>query len=130
MLSTLLSVFFQVLIVLLMPLFTGEATKTIDENGDVDMSGMKAPGIPGMVLTVFRYTLMLMLYGGFTTVIVGVFMMEGPAEIWQGKQPPVSPAVFTTVLLTSLFFTVYVFVAVVKTLEDFQVKADTLTRLK
>merc|ERR1719171_1115465 len=57
-------------------------------------------------------------------------MMEGPAEIWQGQQPPVSPAVFTTVLLTSLFFTVYVFVAVVKTLEEFQVKADSLTKLK
>jgi len=82
------------------------------------------------VLTALRYALMLMLYGGFTVVIVGIFMMEGPAEIWQGKQPPVSPAVFTTVLLTSLFFTVYVFVAVVKTLEEFQVKADSLTKLK
>merc|ERR1719248_102084 len=130
MLSTLVSVFFQVVIVLLMPVFTNEAATTIDKNGDVDLSAMKAPGIAGKVLTVLRYTLMLMLYGGFTTVIVGVFMMEGPAEIWQGKQPPVSPAVFTTVLLTSLFFTAYLGVAVVKTLEEFKVEADSLKRLK
>jgi len=129
MLSTLVSVFFQVVIVLLMPVFTNEAAVEVVD-GEVNLSKMNKPGVAGVVLTVVRYTLMLMLYGGFTTVIVGIFMMEGPAEIWQGKQPPVSPAVFTTVLLTSLFFTAYLGVAVVKTLEEFKVTAESLTKLK
>merc|ERR1719238_125933 len=43
MLSTLVSVFFQVVIVLLMPVFTGEAASTIDKNGDMELSAMSAP---------------------------------------------------------------------------------------
>merc|ERR1719487_316909 len=68
-----------------------------------------------MILTAIRYIIMLALYGGFTVVIVGVFMMEGPKEIWGNSVPPVSPAVMSTMLLTATFFLVYLLVALSKT---------------
>merc|ERR1719443_1493949 len=71
MLSTLASVFLQVLLVLLMPIFTNEgAGVKVDADGGLDLSGMTAPGVGGKVLTALRYVFMLMLYGGFTVVKV------------------------------------------------------------
>merc|ERR1719440_625042 len=57
-----------------------------------------------------------MLYGGTATVVYGIFAMEGPEEIWHGGAPPVSPAVQNTILLTFIFFLIYLLVAVTKTL--------------
>jgi len=82
------------------------------------------------VLTAIRYILMLMLYGGFTTVIVGVFLMDGPKEIWGDDAPPVSPAVWNTILLTTLFFTVYLGVAVTKSLQELLGSSSFLAKLQ
>merc|ERR1719313_2097609 len=38
-------------------------------------------------------------------------MMEAPKEIWRNSAPPVSPAVLCTIILTAIFFFVYLLVA-------------------
>jgi len=115
MFSTIYAVLAQVILVLIIPVFTGEFTEHADEHGDIDMSKVQIGGMGAMVLTAIRYIIMLALYGGFTVVIVGVFMMEGPKEIWGDEELPVSPAVMNTILLATTFFTVYLLVALTKT---------------
>merc|ERR1719487_3222351 len=82
-----------------------------------------------MVLTAIRYIIMLALYGGFTVVIVGVFMMEGPKEIWGDEKLPVSPAVMNTIILATTFFTVYLLVALSKTAAELGGQSPFLTKL-
>jgi hypothetical protein len=115
MFSTVYAVLAQVILVLIIPVFTGEMSQTTDEHGDIDMSKVQIGGMGATILSVVRYIIMLALYGGFTVVIVGVFMMEGPKEIWGNSVPPVSPAVLSTMLLTATFFLVYLLVALSKT---------------
>jgi len=70
------------------------------------------------------------LYGGMATVCVGVFMMEGPKEIWGDKPPPVSPAVGCTIDLTIQFFAVYLALAIVKTVTQLSGTSETLLKLE
>ena len=88
------------------------------------------------ILSVARYIIMLAFYGGFTTVIVAVFMMKEPNEIW-GNEPPmvtsvdgVSPAVMSTILLTTMLFTVYLLVAVCKTTVELSGRTEFITKLE
>merc|ERR1719253_1012623 len=81
------------------------------------------------VLTAIRYTAMAVTYGGFTTVIVGAFMMDPPKELWPDGPPPVSPAVGSTMNLSAQYFLVYLGVCVCKTYQDFMGKSDFLTSL-
>ena len=71
-----------------------------------------------------------------TIVIVGVFLMVGPEEIW-GNEPPtatsmdeVNPAVRCTVLLATMFFTVYFLVAVNKTAVEISGRTPSITKLE
>merc|ERR550537_2048739 len=106
----------QVILVLVMPIFTGEMDVKCDEDGNLDTSAMEGGGIVATVMSVVRYAAMAALYGGMITVVVGVFLMEGPKEIWgEEGAPPVSPAVSCTINLTTQFFLVYLAVALVKT---------------
>merc|ERR1719316_763336 len=73
---------------------------------------------------------MIMLYGGTATVCVGVFMMEGPKEIWGDKPPPVSPAVNCTINLTCQFFAVYLALAIVRTVVQLRGSSSILLKLE
>ena len=44
------------------------------------------------ILSATRYIIMLMPYGGFTIVIVAVFMMKEPKETWVSDAPPATSA--------------------------------------
>ena len=68
----------QVILVCIIPIFTGEAAQT-DEDGNVEVS---RGDIFGIALSGVRYLIMIFLYGGFTAVIMGVYMMEPPEEVW------------------------------------------------
>lgn len=116
MLSTLASVFLQVCIVLIIPVFVPGSSVTTDADGNVDLSGIEAQAPGGVVklLTALHFLLLFMLYGGFTLVIIGIFVMEAPKEIWGDEKLPVSPAVLNTVLLSTLYFAVYLGVMLVK----------------
>jgi len=119
----------QVILVLIVPVFTGEMDVQTDEDGNLDMSKLKAGGAIATVMSVARYIVMAGLYGGTATVCAGVFMMEGPTEIWGDSPPPVSPAVACTMNLTAQFFGVYLMVAVTKTTVELRGPSALLTKL-
>jgi len=121
----------QVILVLLMPMFTGEWEVKCDEEGNLDQSALHSAGVCGMIVSAFRYLIMLALYGGMITVVVGAFMMEGPKEIWgEDGAPPVSPAVQCTMNLASQFFIIYLAVAIIKTTIEFVGATDFLIKLQ
>merc|ERR1719439_257183 len=106
----------QVILVLIMPAFTGEWDVQCDADGNLDMSKMQVGGIMGTVISVVRYIIMAALYGGFIVICYGAFVMKGPKEIWgEEGAPPVSPAVACTMNLATQFFLVYLGVALTKT---------------
>jgi len=124
------AVLLQVLLVFAVPIFTGEMNVSCDSDGNLDMSKTKVGGFPAMILSGLRYVAMAMLYGGMLTVCVGVFMMEGPKEIWGDKPPPVSPAVNCTINLTCQFFAVYLALAIVKTIMQLRGSSSILLKLE
>merc|ERR1719238_1371463 len=71
------AVLVQVILVLVIPVFTGETQVEADEDGNVDVSNVEMNPAVAIVLSVARYVAMLMLYGGFTIVCYGVFTMKG-----------------------------------------------------
>jgi len=120
----------QVVLVLMMPIFTGEFDVQCDEDGNLDTSKMNTGGLMGTVISVVRYVVMAMLYGGFITICYGAFVMKGPKEIWgEEGAPPVSPAVACTMNLATQFFLVYLGVALVKTAVELSGSSPFLTKL-
>merc|ERR1719327_1579454 len=120
----------QVILVLMMPVFTGEWDVKTDADGNLDTSSMQSGGIMGTVISVVRYIIMAALYGGFIVICYGAFVMEGPKEIWgEEGAPPVSPAVACTMNLTTQFFLVYLGVALVKTTVELSGPTPFLTKL-
>merc|ERR1740115_450352 len=114
----------------MMPCVTGEMDVKCDEDGNIDTSAMKSAGIMGTMITVVRYIVMAMLYGGFLTICYGAFVMKGPKEIWgEEGAPPVSPAVACTMNLATQFFIVYLGVALVKTTQELSGTSPFLTKL-
>merc|ERR1719160_1433256 len=71
------AVLIQVLLVLLMPCFTGEWDVKCDEDGNLDTSALQSAGLLGTVISIIRYIVMAMLYGGFIVICYGAFVMEG-----------------------------------------------------
>ena len=82
------AVLVQVIIVLLIPILTHEAEVSTDEHGNLDLSHVESGGMVTTILSVARYITIIALYVGFTTVIVAVFMMKEPNEIWGNEPPP------------------------------------------
>jgi hypothetical protein len=120
----------QVILVLIMPVFTGEWDVKCDEDGNLDTKDMQVGGIMGTVISVVRYIVMAALYGGFAVICYGAFVMKGPKEIWgEEGAPPVSPAVACTMNLTTQFFVVYLGVALIKTAKELGGDSPTLTKL-
>lgn len=128
--STLFSVFGQVILVMIIAVVVGEHSTTVSEDGGLDTSSTGKGGIVAGCLTFLRYVLMLGLYGGFTTVIVGLFIMPAPKEIWGDEAPPISPAVWNTILLTTVFFAVYLGVAITKSLQELLGTSAFLSKLQ
>merc|ERR1719194_250340 len=120
----------QVILVLIMPVFTGEWDVKCDEDGNLDTSKMQVGGIMGVVVSVVRYIIMAALYGGFIVICYGAFVMKGPKEIWgEEGAPPVSPAVACTMNLATQFFLVYLGVALVKTTQELGGNSPFLTKI-
>jgi hypothetical protein len=103
----------QTLIVLALPIISGGPPK-VSKDGTPEPPS--SPGIVTTILSVLRWVTMIMLYGGFTTVCIGAYAMEAPAEVWgDDKAPPVSPAVACTMNLAMQYFGVYLAIQVVQT---------------
>ena len=110
----------QVVLVLIVGCMNGLDNVKTDKEGNLDLSDMRDNGNATaiMALTPVRYIVMFLLYGGTMAVGYGIFTMDGPKAIWGNKTPPVSPAVFCTMLLSGLFFMGCGLVGITQTLFD------------
>jgi hypothetical protein len=108
------------LMVMLVPIVTKKPME-IEPTGEVKMEA-SAPfqdGTLQFIFNVIRYLTVLGLYVGFGGVVVGVFLFEPPAGVWDGPIPPVSPAVRCTVFLSLTFFLVYLCQAISRTYSQY-----------
>merc|ERR1719375_2725891 len=108
------------LLVLIVPIFVGPPLE-IEPTGEVKTEGNNPFSNPILMwtFTAIRYAIMLGLYVGFGVVLVGIFKFTPDPEIWEGKVPPISPAVACTVMLTCAFFIIYFWLAVSRTYSQY-----------
>merc|ERR1719274_568449 len=97
------------LIVVVIPLFTGEAIDVNPRTGDIDPD---VEPFKNMFLawcfTALKYLVLIGLYGGALAVVYGIVTYEPPAGLWKpGQQYPVAPAVVCTCILSCMYFLVY-----------------------
>lgn len=119
------AVFGQVIMVALIPVFTGEMSVPINDNGEIIVEEIKV-GTKGLtlkpmwakVLNGIRYFLMLGLLFCVGLIIVKIFTMPVPPELWGPDGLPVSPAVNCTLILTTTFFAVYLGGAITRTVQQ------------
>jgi len=71
------------------------------------------------VVLIFRYIIMVGIYAGFTTVVVGLAVMTGPEELWGETPPPVNPAMTCIIILAALYFIVYVALMIASMVNEF-----------
>jgi len=109
------SVMVQLILVLAVPYVLGGNCVEGESEGDITFE-LNNPTL-FMVMSAVRYLLMLALYGGFTAVIVSVFLIEAK----EGPTPPVSPTMQCVMNLTVQFFFVYLLLWVLLTLRQLAV---------
>jgi hypothetical protein len=120
------SVLIQTIMVVLVPLVLGGEPK-VDKDGTPIVEGS---GLMGKVFTAVKYIAMLGMYGGFTTVCIGAFMMEPVKALFPAGPPPVSPAVQCTMNLSTQYFAVYLGIALIKTYHEFNPKTKGSEKLE
>lgn len=105
----------QLLVVLIYPCLFRHVPRT-DLDGNCD-----PPRINNWAgracLYVFKYVLMVLLYGGFTTVCIGICTMRAPSGLrWELHDE--HPAAFCVVMLTVHYFSVYLILAICRIFND------------
>merc|ERR1719218_390095 len=125
-LGTRMRALIQTLMVVAVPLVMGGEPK-VDSDGTPIVEG---GGMMGKVFTALKYTAMLGMYGGFTTVCVGAFLMEPAKALFPAGPPPVSPAVQCTMNLSTQYFAVYLCIALIKTYHEFNPKTKGSEKLE
>merc|ERR1719352_655252 len=108
------SVLAQLSLVIVVPYALGGEVRSGTSEGDVTFE-LANPSL-FFVLSGVRYLLMLALYGGFTAVIVSVFLIEDKDD--PEATPPISPAMQCVMNLTAQFFFVYLMLWVLITLRQ------------
>merc|ERR1719272_2370535 len=109
------SVMLQTILVIALPFVTKcECVKGASEG---DVSFVLENKTIGIVMTVIRYIALFALYGGFTAVMVSVFIIEHPTEV--SLTPPISPAMQCVMNLTVQYFTIYLGLFVCVTIKQF-----------
>jgi hypothetical protein len=120
------SVLIQTLMVVAVPLVLGGEPK-VDKDGTPIVEGSS---MMGKTFTALKYIAMLGMYGGFTTVCIGAFMMEPVKALFPAGPPPVSPAVQCTMNLSTQYFAVYLAIALIKTYHDFNPSTEMSSKLQ
>merc|ERR1719316_2336307 len=85
--------------------------------GDVTFDMGSASASIAMAVTAVRYVLLFALYGGFTAVIVSVFIIEHPTDV--SLTPPISPAMQCVMNLTVQYFFIYLCLWICITAQQF-----------
>merc|ERR1719409_516695 len=105
----------QTLLVIIMPLVVNCECKQGASEGDVVFE-MESPMV-GHVVMAIRWICLLALYGGFTAVIVSVFIIEHPTDV--SLTPPISPAMQCVMNLTAQYFFIYLMLFICITVKQF-----------
>jgi len=115
------AVLLMTLIVVVIPLFTGETIGVDPKTGQIpqDTEPFKSYAC-AIAFTALKYLILLMLYGGVLAVCYGIITYVPPAGIWpEGKKFPVAPAVQCTMILSCQYFIVYGGIQVARTWTQF-----------
>merc|ERR1719463_499149 len=115
------AVLLMTLIVVVIPLFTGETIGVDPKTGQIpqDTEPFKN-NICAICFTVLKYLILLMLYGGVLALVYGIITYVPPAGVWpEGKKFPVAPAVQCTIILACQYFCVYGGIQVARTWTQF-----------
>merc|ERR1719262_572163 len=86
----------SVLISFVVCLVAALAVDEVETNSDGHITSKFSNSWVGITMTILRYFTMLLLYGGITTVIVGLFVMTPETANGRGSVPVVSDAVNST----------------------------------
>jgi len=103
------AVLLMTLIVVVIPLFTGEVIGVNQKTGDLNEDVKPFDNfILAICFTVVKYFVMIGLYIGVICIIYGTVTFVPPAGLWPGdKIPPVAPAVACTMIMACMYFVVY-----------------------
>lgn len=115
------AVFFMTLIVVVIPLFTGETVGVDPKTGDLppDIQPFKSQ-FCAIAFTCLKYFCLLGLYGGVLAVCYGIITYEPPVGMWpEGKTFPVAPAVQCTMVLSVQYFLLYGGIQIARSLTQF-----------
>merc|ERR1719265_41912 len=115
------AVLLMTLIVVVIPLFTGEVIGVDQKTGDLKEDVKPFDNfILAICFTVVKYFIMIGLYIGVICIIYGTCTFQPPAGTWPGdKIPPVSPAVGCTMIMACMYFLVYAAVQFSRTWTQF-----------
>merc|ERR1719421_1877585 len=105
------------LVVIVIPLFTGEVVHVDPKTGDIppDSEPFRNECV-ACSFTVLKYLILLGLYGGSLVIVYGIVTYEPPKGIWpEGKDFHVAPAVMCTVILSCMYFLVYGIIQISRT---------------
>jgi hypothetical protein len=115
------AVLLMTLVVVVIPLFTGEVIGVDQRTGDIDDEHKPfANFFLAVCFTVLKYFIMIGLYVGVVCIIYGACTFVPPSGSWPGdKIPPASPAVACTMILACMYFLLYAFVQFSRTWTQF-----------
>lgn len=109
------------LVVIIIPLLTGEVINVDPRTGDIAPDAEPfankclAYGFTGL-----KYLILIGLYGGVLAIVYGIIIYEPPKGIWSERSAfPVAPAVMCTVILSCMYFVIYGLVQVSRTYTQF-----------
>jgi len=132
---------FQTVLVLVIPVLTGEVVETDEDGNALPLKASAKENACAGIITILRYSAMVMLYAGFTTVCVAIPLMNAETletrnrKLWDDPDtselelaPPVSPAISATMNLTIQFFAVYLALACIRSLVSFTPESNLLKR--
>jgi len=123
------AILLMTLIVVVIPLFTGETIGVDPKTGDIpaDTQPFKSQAC-AIAFTALKYLILIMLYGGVLCLVYGIITYVPPAGIWpEGKKFPVAPAVQCTMILAAQYFLVYGGIQVARTWTQFTAIAANFT---
>merc|ERR1719235_799736 len=109
------------LIVIVIPLFTGQTIGVDQKTGDIDPESKPFENfIVAGCFTALKYIIMIFLYVGVVAIIYGACTFVPPPGTWPGKTiPPPAPAVACTMIMACMFFLVYAAVQFSRTWTQF-----------
>merc|ERR1719201_2838477 len=116
------SILATTLMVLIVPIVTPMKEVEVEETGEIKADSKQNPFESPLLQGIFnaiRYLTVIALYVGFGAVLVGLFKFT--------PDPPISPAVGCTVMLSTAFFLIYFLLAVSRTYSQFMGQGNTFT---